>query len=201
MKRAEHVDLVWLGPDSWSHDTAELELGPEMNQSELIEKVAQATELNQAVAGQAVKAVANAILDALVAGEEVRVSGLGIFKVAARPAREGRNPQTGEAIQIAASKAVRFHAGKAVKDGPHHERNPRCGGKRPLDEREGRDCGTCFGRSCCTDQQPSARWLSRSTASSPRTLTRRGLLMSQRAGFGKAFGHHDGPCLTIRLSG
>ena len=92
MKRAEHVDLVWLGPDSWSHDTAELELGPEMNQSELIEKVAQATELNQAVAGQAVKAVANAILDALVAGEEVRVSGLGIFKVAARPAREGRNP-------------------------------------------------------------------------------------------------------------
>jgi nucleoid DNA-binding protein len=53
-----------------------------MNQSELIEKVAQATELNHAVAGQAVKAVANAILDALVAGEEVRVSGLGIFKVA-----------------------------------------------------------------------------------------------------------------------
>ena len=87
-----------------------------MNQSELIEKVAQATEVNQAVAGQAVKAVANAILDALVAGEEVRVPGLGIFKVAARPAREGRNPQTGEAIQIAASKAVRFHAGKAVKD-------------------------------------------------------------------------------------
>ena len=116
MKRAEHVDLVWIGPDSWSHDTAELELGPEMNQSELIEKVAQATELNQAMAGQAVKAVVNAILDALVAGEEVRVSGLGIFKVAARPAREGRNPQTGEAIQIAASKAVRFHAGKAVKD-------------------------------------------------------------------------------------
>ena len=116
MKRAEHVDLVWLGPDSWSHDTAELEPGPEMNQSELIEKVAQATELNQAVTGRAVKAVANAILDALMAGEEVRVSGLGIFKVAARPAREGRNPRTGEAIQIAASKAVRFHAGKAVKD-------------------------------------------------------------------------------------
>src|ERR1700756_1409207 len=76
----------------------------------------QTTELNQAAAGQTVKAVANAILDALVAGEEVRVSGLGIFKVAARSAREGRNPQTGEAIQIAASKAVRFHAGKAVKD-------------------------------------------------------------------------------------
>ena len=87
-----------------------------MNQSELIEKVAQTTQLDQAVAGQAVKAVVNAILDALVAGDAVRVSGLGIFHVAARPAREGRNPRTGEAIQIAASKAVRFHAGKAVKD-------------------------------------------------------------------------------------
>jgi DNA-binding protein HU-beta len=87
-----------------------------MNQSELIEKVAQATQLNQAAAGQAVKAVVNTILDALVAGDAVRVSGLGIFNVAARPAREGRNPQTGETIQMAASKAVRFHAGKAVKD-------------------------------------------------------------------------------------
>ena len=87
-----------------------------MNQSELIEKVAQATELNQAAAGHAVKAVVNAILDALLDGDAVRVSGFGIFNVAARPAREGRNPQTGETIQIAASKAVRFHAGKAVKD-------------------------------------------------------------------------------------
>jgi DNA-binding protein HU-beta len=87
-----------------------------MNQSELIEKVAQATELNQAVVGQAVKAAVNAILDALVAGEAVRVSGLGVFNVAARPARQGRNPRTGESIEIAAGKAVRFHAGKAVKD-------------------------------------------------------------------------------------
>ena len=87
-----------------------------MNQSELIEKVAQATELNQAAAGQAVKAVVNAILDALLSSGAVRVTGLGVFNVAARPARQGRNPQTGERIEIAASKAVRFHAGKAVKD-------------------------------------------------------------------------------------
>jgi DNA-binding protein HU-beta len=87
-----------------------------MNQSQLIDKVAQATALNQAAAGQAVKAVVNAILDSLVAGEAVRVSGLGTFDVAARPAREGRNPQSGETIKIAASKAVRFHAGKAVKE-------------------------------------------------------------------------------------
>ena len=87
-----------------------------MNQSELIEKVAQTTELNQAAAGQAVKAVVNAILEGLLASEAVRVPGLGIFNVAGRPAREGRNPRTGESIEIAASKAVRFHAGKAVKD-------------------------------------------------------------------------------------
>jgi len=78
--------------------------------------VALATELSQTAAGQAVKAMVNAILDSLVAGEAVRVSGLGTFNVAARPARKGRNPQSGETIKIAASKAVRFHAGKAAKD-------------------------------------------------------------------------------------
>jgi DNA-binding protein HU-beta len=87
-----------------------------MNQSGLIEKVAQATELNPRLAGQAVKAVVAAILDSLAAGEAVRVYGLGTVKVAARPAREGRNPRSGETIKIAASKAVRFHAGKDVKD-------------------------------------------------------------------------------------
>ena len=87
-----------------------------MNQSELIEKIAQATELNQAAAGRAVKAVVNAILDGLLAGDAVRVSGLGTFNVGARAAREGRNPRTGQAIEIAVSKAVRFHASKAVKD-------------------------------------------------------------------------------------
>jgi len=87
-----------------------------MNQAELVEKVARATELSQAVAGHAVKAVVSAIIASLMDGEAVRISGLGTFDVAARPAREGRNPQSGEAIKIAASKAVRFRAGKAVKD-------------------------------------------------------------------------------------
>jgi len=107
----------WAG-SCWDRSVITAELGPgrEMNQSELIEKVAQATELNRAAAGQAVKAVVNSILDALLAGEAVRVSGLGIFNVAARPAHEGRNPRSGETIKIAASKAVRFHAGKAVKE-------------------------------------------------------------------------------------
>ena len=87
-----------------------------MNQSELIERVARASELSQAVVGQAVKAVVNAILDSLAAGDPVRVSDLGTFNVVERPAREGRNPQSGETIKIAASKAVRFRAGKAAKD-------------------------------------------------------------------------------------
>ena len=87
-----------------------------MNQSQLIEKVAQAVELNQRAAGNAVKAVVNVILASLTAGEAVRLSGLGTFNVTERPAREGRNPQSGEKIKIAASKAVRFHAGKAIKD-------------------------------------------------------------------------------------
>jgi DNA-binding protein HU-beta len=111
-----------------------------MNQSELIDRVAHAAELNQKAAGRAVKAVVNAILDSLVAGEAVRVSGLGTFNVAARPAREGRNPQSGETIKIAASKAVRFHAGKAVKEALNlpkaaspkkstRQRNPRYGNK------------------------------------------------------------------------
>ena len=87
-----------------------------MNQSELVDKVAQKTTLTQAAATEAVKAVVQAVLESLVAGEPVRVSGLGTFNVAARPARDGRNPQTGESIKIPASKAVRFHAGKTVKD-------------------------------------------------------------------------------------
>jgi DNA-binding protein HU-beta len=60
-----------------------------MNQSELIERVARASEISQAAAGQAVKAVVNTILDSLAAGEPVRVSGLGTFNVAERPARQG----------------------------------------------------------------------------------------------------------------
>ena len=87
-----------------------------MNQSELVDKVAHAATLNQVAAAKAVKAVVQAILESLAAGEPVRVSGLGTFNVAERAARDGRNPQTGETIKIPASKAVRFHAGKTVKD-------------------------------------------------------------------------------------
>jgi nucleoid DNA-binding protein len=75
-----------------------------MNQSQLIETVARETELNQAAAGQAVKAMVKAILDSLVAGEPVRVSGLGTFDVASRPARQGA---TRKAARPSKSRPVR----------------------------------------------------------------------------------------------
>src|SRR5258708_12335096 len=89
-----------------------------MNESELIEKVAQTTELNQAAAGHAVKAAVNAILDALLAGDAVRVYGLGIFNVAARPARDGRNPQTGNTTQLPPPTDLPFHPPQPVKHPP-----------------------------------------------------------------------------------
>jgi DNA-binding protein HU-beta len=87
-----------------------------MNQSELIAKIAEATELTRAAAGAALEAMVHAIIDAAAAGEAVHVSGFGIFAVTKRPARRGRNPRTGESIEIAASNALRFRAGKTVED-------------------------------------------------------------------------------------
>jgi DNA-binding protein HU-beta len=87
-----------------------------MNTADLVDKVAEATEMTKAAADRAVETVMEKIIDALQAGEEVRLTGLGIFDVVTREARPGRNPQTGESINIPASKALRFRAGKAVKD-------------------------------------------------------------------------------------
>jgi DNA-binding protein HU-beta len=87
-----------------------------MNTADLVDKVAEATEMTKAAAGRAVEAVMETIIDALQAGEEVRLTGLGIFDVVNREARPGRNPQTGASIDIPASKALRFRAGKAIKD-------------------------------------------------------------------------------------
>ena len=67
-------------------------------------------------ASRAVEAIVQTIIDALQAGEEVRLTGLGIFDAITREARPGRNPQTGQSIDIPASKALRFRAGKAAKD-------------------------------------------------------------------------------------
>ena len=87
-----------------------------MNHADLVAKVASEADLSKDSAAQAVEAVAKAISASLHAGEEVRYSGLGIFDVSERSARQGRNPQTGEPIAIAASRAARFRAAKALKD-------------------------------------------------------------------------------------
>ncbi len=87
-----------------------------MNKAELIQAVAAKSGLTKKDAEAAVAATIEAITDALKAGEKVALVGFGTFAVKARAARTGKNPQTGEAIEIAACKVPAFAAGKALKD-------------------------------------------------------------------------------------
>lgn len=87
-----------------------------MNNSELIDAVASSTGSTKTDAKKNVDAVIAAISNALVSGNEVSLNGFGKFKIKDSPAREGRNPATGETIQIAASKNVKFAASKTLKD-------------------------------------------------------------------------------------
>ena len=87
-----------------------------MNKAELIEAVAADANLSKADAGRAVDAVVDSITSALSKGQQVSVVGFGTFGVKHRAARSGRNPRTGETIQIAASNVPGFKAGKALKD-------------------------------------------------------------------------------------
>jgi len=87
-----------------------------MNKTELVAAVAQKAELSKKDAEKAVAAVTAAITDALCAGDKVQLVGFGTFEVSERAAREGRNPQTGKTMKIAACKAPKFKAGKALKD-------------------------------------------------------------------------------------
>ena len=90
--------------------------GAIMNQTELIAVVAERAGLTKADAGKAVEALVGTITDTLKAGDEIRIAGFGTFGISERGERQGRNPQTGAPIKIAASKAARFTAGKGVKD-------------------------------------------------------------------------------------
>jgi DNA-binding protein HU-beta len=87
-----------------------------MNLKELAAAVAKDTGLSNAKAGDAVSATLAAIGKSLTKGKEVRLVGFGTFGVSKRGARTGRNPQTGATIKIAASKVVKFKAGKGLKD-------------------------------------------------------------------------------------
>ena len=87
-----------------------------MNKAQLTEAVAAATDVSKAEAGRAVEATLSAIAGSLAGDDSVSLVGFGTFNVRNRAARMGRNPQTGAAIQIKASKSVGFKAGKALKE-------------------------------------------------------------------------------------
>lgn len=87
-----------------------------MNKNDLIEHIAQEYELTKTFARDLVDNVFQTISDSIQKGEEVSIFGFGKFKVVERKARKGRNPQTGEAIKIAASKNVKFEQARAMKD-------------------------------------------------------------------------------------
>ncbi|AGE63927.1 hypothetical protein Bateq7PJ16_2534 [Bacillus subtilis] len=87
-----------------------------MNKTELINAVAEASELSKKDATKAVDSVFDTILDALKNGDKIQLIGFGNFEVRERSARKGRNPQTGEEIEIPASKVPAFKPGKALKD-------------------------------------------------------------------------------------
>ena len=87
-----------------------------MTKSELINQIAEKSELTKKDAEKAFSAVVSTITDALVSGEKVQIVGFGTFEVTERAARTGKNPQTGKEIKIAACKAPKFKAGKALKD-------------------------------------------------------------------------------------
>jgi DNA-binding protein HU-beta len=87
-----------------------------MNKGELIEAVATAADLSKSDATRAVEAVVDNITRALRTGDTVSIVGFGTFTVKSRAARAGRNPKTGEAIAIPASRVPGFKAGKGLKD-------------------------------------------------------------------------------------
>ena len=87
-----------------------------MNKSELIDAIANDAGLSKADADKALKAVISAVTSSLRNGQPVTIVGFGTFMVRESKARMGRNPRTGETIQISASKRPSFKAGKALKD-------------------------------------------------------------------------------------
>ena len=87
-----------------------------MNRAELIVAMAKQADLTQKDAEKALKAFTEVVTAELKKGEKIQLVGFGTFEVSERAAREGRNPQTGKSMKIAACKAPKFKAGKALKD-------------------------------------------------------------------------------------
>ena len=87
-----------------------------MNKTELIAAVAEKAEISKKDAEKAVKAFTDVVSEELVNGGKIQLVGFGTFEVSERPAREGRNPRTGETMTIADTKTPKFKVGKALKD-------------------------------------------------------------------------------------
>ena len=87
-----------------------------MTKAELVEAVASKVDLPRAVAERAVNTMLEEVIEALKQGDKVNISGFGTFSVSTRRARTGRNPKTGESIEISASRVAKFKAGKILKD-------------------------------------------------------------------------------------
>ena len=87
-----------------------------MNKTQLIERIAEGAGMAESQAQRYFAAFEQVVTEALKSGEEVRITGFGKFSVRERKAREGRNPQTGEKMKIAASKVPTFSAGRALKE-------------------------------------------------------------------------------------
>ena len=87
-----------------------------MNKTELITAIAENAEISKKDSEKALKAFVDIVTSELKKGEKVQLVGFGTFEVSERAAREGRNPQTGATMKIAACKAPKFKAGKALKD-------------------------------------------------------------------------------------
>ena len=87
-----------------------------MNKNEFVERVSEHADMSKSDAAKAVDAVFDSITEALKKGDDVRIVGFGTFSASKRAAREGRNPRTGETIQIKASNQPKFTAGKGLKD-------------------------------------------------------------------------------------
>ena len=87
-----------------------------MNKNELVTSMAEKTGMKKTEVEKVLKAFTDTVAAELKKGEKIQLVGFGTFEVAERPAREGRNPRTGETMKIAASKAPKFKAGKALKD-------------------------------------------------------------------------------------
>ena len=87
-----------------------------MNRTELVAAMAEKSQLSKKDAESALKAFIDVVSEEMQKGEKIQLVGFGTFEVSERAAREGRNPQSGEPMTIAASKAPKFKAGKALKD-------------------------------------------------------------------------------------